>query len=1112
MRSRYCLKGLSVVTNFLQRTPALAGTTMAGTTMAAVLLLSQPVVAQDVSPTIEEVVVTGTRISRDPNLASPVPVQFLDEEALRLSGEISVADIVNKIPALLASTTSEQSLTGANALNLRGLGASRTLTLVNGRRHVAGFEGDQAVDIGSIPRALIERVEVLTGGASAVYGADAVTGVVNFILKDDYDGLNLDFRTGVSGRGDAENLSVQGLWGKNFDDSRGNVTVALDHTFDSRLRFGDRPWSRDNGISRSLPNPALRFQRGDISPSATPLFADFYSFENTGRYQYGLSIPSDPQTFINQYNNAFGSSLTVTSLSPTELALIDRRSSSPTRAILPQPAFSISSKRGVISPGDFGLAPGVDINGSGVDDCLESFVGWNNSLDGTGSFGFAGGCWVVNDDGTVRPYQDGLISGSFNQFGGDGIEDDFNATYLIPQVDRTTLNTTARYDLTSSLRAFVELKGSRSVAERGTPLNTFYDLLYGDPENPFLPAQLRPLAEATGGLFITRDPTDLGPNLNKFTRDTYRVVTGLEGELENGWTWEIAANYGEFRNRSENSNTVLLDRFFAAVDVVTGPNGNPVCRSDLDPTAVPPTTIFDIPDFDPGIYTFTPGDGQCRPANIWGGPNSISPEAVDFITQRTADKLRLTQRVFSAILVGDSEQWFSLPAGPIGFAVGAEYRRESSRLDRDPVDLGILPTGSPFGAGTQISEVSGNTSLGFDATSEFFNSGGSYNVSDVFAEVSIPLLSGQPFAQELTLDGAFRYADYSTIGGAETWKVGLLWTPVRDLSLRGSVSQAIRAPNIDELFRPENPAFFRPIDPCDAVEIANGQDPALRAANCQAGGGGLPALPTGYLDPLSARFPGAAGGNANLGEETADTVTIGFILQPRFVPGLSLTVDHWRVEIEDGIGFVTSQQIVNGCYDATDFPGSPFCALFDRETDPTSAQFGGFRFLRQSFVNFSSIEAKGYDFAATYLFSAVGTDFRVGLNASRQEQLDFFNNPLDASDVNPALRELRRPKWAGSLDLGAARGDLSVGWNTRYFGPQGLAGVEIETADSLFGDAGFASRVFLHNLNVAYDWRHGISIYGGVNNIADKAPYVTERAWPTGPRGRYFFAGAELKL
>ena len=101
--------------------------------------------------------------------------------------------------------------------------------MVNGRRHVAGVEGTSSVDIGSIPSALIERVEVLTGGSSAIYGADAVTGVVNFILKDDFEGFQLDLQPGISGETDNESFSLSGVFGKNFADGRGNITVALQY-------------------------------------------------------------------------------------------------------------------------------------------------------------------------------------------------------------------------------------------------------------------------------------------------------------------------------------------------------------------------------------------------------------------------------------------------------------------------------------------------------------------------------------------------------------------------------------------------------------------------------------------------------------------------------------------------------------------------------------------------------------------------------------------------------------------------------------------------------------------------------------------------------------------
>ena len=170
---------------------------------------------------LEEITVTGSRIARDPNLGAPVAVQSMTAEDIQLSGRVDVVEAVREIPALMTSETGDSSssligsdfdsdessvldLSGESVLQLRGMGLERTLVLVDGRRHVAGSPGNAAVDINTIPQPLIERVEVLTGGASAIYGADAVTGVVNFILKDDFEGLEVNAQGGISGEGDGE--------------------------------------------------------------------------------------------------------------------------------------------------------------------------------------------------------------------------------------------------------------------------------------------------------------------------------------------------------------------------------------------------------------------------------------------------------------------------------------------------------------------------------------------------------------------------------------------------------------------------------------------------------------------------------------------------------------------------------------------------------------------------------------------------------------------------------------------------------------------------------------------------------------------------------------------
>ena len=1052
----------------------------------------------------ETITITGSRIARDPNLAAPIPVQTMSADQIRNTGEINLADAINDIPALVASSTQDSNASGssgANSLNLRGMGGNRTLTLVNGRRSVGGFEGTQSVDIGSIPGQLVESVEVLTGGASAVYGSDAVTGVVNFILKDDYEGTNVSVTTGISGEGDSGYVTVQGLWGQNFDDDRGNVVISAEYINDSDLRFGDRDWAANNGRSRGQANPALRFQSGDISASSTPNLFNFYDFASTGRYLYGLRIPSE-QDFIDDYVAEFGSA---PSLTDAERALFERAATAPSRAILPFPTFSISSNLGVIAPADFGLG-GVDTDGNGVDDCLDSFVGWNSGFFGNGAFGLAGGCWVV-DDGQVRPYQDGLVAGNFNGFGGDGIQDDFNEDYLVPETDRINLNFAANYDLTPGINVFTEVGFSHATSTYGGPLNTFYDLLWGAPDNPYLPAELAPVVARAGGLYITRDPTDLGPNIDETTRETIRFVGGAKGDFDNGWAWELAATYSQFTRETTNRNYVILDRFFAAIDAVTDPTtGDVVCRSDIDASATPPTTIFGIPAFDAGIYSFTPGDGQCAPANIWGGDGAISQEAIDFITTTTRDELELSQTVFSALLTGDSSEYFNLPAGPVSFAVGAEYRKEESENTRNPYDLGILPDGSPAGGGTLIGSVSGNDSLGFNAASAFANSSGDYDVTDLFAEISVPVLADLPFAQELTVGGAYRYADYSTIGGAETWSVNVTWTPVYDISFRATQSQAIRAPNINELFAPESAAFFRPIDPCDVNEIGNAADPALRAANCAADG-----IPADFTDPLSARFAGVSGGNPDLQEETADTLTVGVILQPRFLDGLTVTLDYWDVTIDDVIANVSAQDIVDNCYDSTSFPNN-FCGLFSRNRDASSAQYLGFNSLRQSPINFAKVEASGYDLTAAYGFDWRGNDFGIRLVASQQENLDFFTNPSDLTETDPELKEIQRPEYTGTVDFTWARDSVSVGWQVQYMSEQLLAGAEIETYEAIYGDAAWADESYSHRLYGSWDYADNIRIFGGINNVTDEEPFVTGEGWPVGPRGRMFYIGVDADL
>jgi iron complex outermembrane receptor protein len=996
---------------------------------------------------LEEVIVTGSRIPVDSNAISSVPIQAVSEEDIRNSGEINIADIVADIPALVSSLTAENSSTGANSLNLRGLGGSRTLTLVNGRRHVAGFRGSQAVDVGSIPRALVKSVEVTTGGASAVYGADAVTGVVNFILKDDFEGLQIDLATGRPERGAGETTVLDIAWGTNFADGRGNAVLTVSAEDDGGILYGERSWSRNNGIATTLNNP-------------------------------------DPN--------------------------------GPPRAVVSDPRYWLTSHEGSIAPGFGGRGDiYVDINGNGIADCQES--------EG-GRVGYLAGCWLTNADGSVRVNQDGvLIDGLFGT-GGDGAYADHNSDTLYPETDRQVVNFNVSYEFSDSLRGFLETKYVKAETNTFSEYDGFFDTLEITPDNPYLPSELQPVMDQVGYLIFTKDALDWHEDGSEYTRETTRVVAGLEWQPSEDHVVEFAVNQGIFEQKSE-STSILLDRFYAAMDTVADANGNPVCRSDLDPTAAYPIDYFAWANgytegsfYSDRYYTFTPGDGQCQPLNPFG-TYAASPEAQDFITERLTNELEVEQFVLNITAVGSFDVLSGLLDGPIGYAAGLEYRDESSDNQLDPLTLGILPAGTSFTPGVQVSEVSpwlfGFTS--FDNTQQF-NTSGDYDVTDVFAEIRLPIFADRSFTRELTVDAAVRQADYSTLGEATSWKFGATWAPIDEIRFRYTTSEAVRAPNISELYDPRLPIFInKNEDPCDALRINEGS--SVREANCAAA---LQAIGVAnsaiyneageyaWANPLTARFNGVSGGNPNLGVETADTDTIGLVLTPSLIEGLTITVDYWDVAIEDAISAVGAGDILKGCYDSTNYPSLGFCDAFTRRAD------GGLNFLETGQINFANLEAEGFDVSASYEFAV--DDYLIGLRVtgSHQDQLNRFFNPLDAADVDPEIQEIQRPKTTATLGASVEYGALTVGMQTVYQSKQGVDEIEevlgLGDNQALYGDAGFFESMVITDLNANYRYSDELSFFAAINNVTDEEPYATQNAWPVGPRGRTFILGLSYSM
>ncbi len=1099
---------------------------------------------------IEEVVVTGSRIQTT-NETSSQPILSVTQEAVASSGQFDLSEVLNDTPALLNSISSTNSLDseaenldtenfGGSALDLRGLGYKRTLTLVNGRRHVAGIEGTGAVDVSTIPAALVERIDVLSGGASAIYGSDALTGVVNIILKDDFEGLEISAQAGADGDTDTFGNRFSLFGGRNLFDGRGNITFALQIERDSGLLMGERSFLANNSIADDDSNPALRFQRGDISGSGTPNLSEYYNFANTGLFPWGLRIPSEA-SFIADYETEFGSAPVLTQ---AESDLFAQADSAPPQAILPGRTFNITSPYGVVALGDFGtetpLGAEPDVDGDGTTDCLQSFTGYNSSLDGAGAFGIAGGCWVIQEDGSLAPYTDGLVAGSFNQFGASDSYIRPNNVHAIPERESTSLDVNGYIDISDSHSFFFETKYVHQIVEAYQQYHNFTDLLYGAPDNPYLPAALSDFvnngglgfAGIDGGLHISRDSDDWGDNLTTNERDTMRVVFGFEGDLSDTLSYEVSANFGRFERKMTDREETIADRFFAAIDAVADPvTGEAVCRSSVDASVFPHTTPFDIFQFvgggnDSSFFTFTPGDGQCSPMNIWGGRGAMSQESIDFVTYTRLVEEEIEQTVFTGFLTGDSSAIFSLPAGPVGFAVGVEYRDESTSQTFGAYDQGILPVsgvtadGQSFAAGSWVGDVSDAQSLGRTPSTRLLSSGSSYDFTDYFVEASVPLLSDMPGAIELSVDMAYRSSDNSVFGTNDTYKYGLNWTPIEDVRFRYTASEATRVPNLFELFSPEQGSRFRPDDPCAANNLSTAADVSLRQANCvtdllanNVAEASIYDAQGNYAfeDPLSAGFPGSIGGNANLRPETGETTTFGVILTPRFLEGFTLTVDYIEIDIEDAILEVSEQNIVNRCYDSATL-NNDFCPLISRNDNAASAQSGGLNFLRQVQLNFGAAIFEGYDATMQYDFSMFDTSLSAVLSWTKVDKLDQIET---GGAVDDELGEMRRPKDSALLNLAMSRGDYGLSLNTQYLSKQLLAyedGAEIETAMANFGPSAFTdSSTFIHSIRGSYN-KGSLALYGGINNLTDESPFITERAYPVSPVGRYFYFGATLSL
>ena len=515
---------------------------------------------------------------------------------------------------------------------------------------------------------------------------------------------------------------------------------------------------------------------------------------------------------------------------------------------------------------------------------------------------------IVNGAAVYNPLNPQDPASDFRDYAQDG-SDDFNFApfnYLQIPMKRLGAFANLKYEVSDSINFSTKLVwNNRKSKNQAAPLPlligqgagnlNLLDTIDIDATNPFNPVPGTTLDESNY-ILIRKRMVELGPRRFKQDVKTIYGVATLDGQFgagDNDWYWDVNASYG--RNKAKQVMNGNLNA--ARLQEALGPIAN--CTA------------------------------PCVPVNLFGGPGTLTQPMIDFISFVQHDSSKQTQFDFTANISGS---FFQLPGGPLGVAAGVEYRKLKGRFDPDPV----------IAAG-----------LGADIPAQ--PTKGSYNVKEAYAEVNAPILSGQPFADLLELNGAVRFSDYSTSGSSTTFKGGVNWKPVADLRLRGSYAEGFRAPSIGELFGTFSRFDSAFDDPCSinsalVPSVASGD--ATVIANCTAQNGlGASTRPDDQLSVIT-------GGNEDLKAETSKSWIFGGVYSPSFIPRLSAEVNWYKIRIDDAIQAFPAQTSVENCVYNND---PTACARVTR-----SAAGGDIVGITSQLENVAGIRTKGIDANLSY--------------------------------------------------------------------------------------------------------------------------------------------------
>ncbi|HZF31247.1 MAG TPA: TonB-dependent receptor [Gammaproteobacteria bacterium] len=944
------------------------------------------------------------------NLTSTSPIQVVTAQEIAISGRADVSDILQLLPQSFSNdlgqdlgnrTSGLTTAGGVATADLRGLGPNRTLVLVNGRRLGNGSPytviQSPAPDLDQIPARLVDRVEVVTGGASAIYGSDAVAGVVNFITKRDFEGIEFEVQSGFnyhnnnsalpqalatdagfftpSGSStDGRNSSYSLIGGANTGDGRGNFTVYLGYQSQDAVKSNDR----DYGAGQLFT---------DTDDDGVPTGTVSMGGSSNSNYFEPRSGPNgtDPSAVFNVAGNQF-----------VEFGTVDTT-----------PPAVFNSQKDIFMSREY----------------KRSTAGLIGHYD-------------LNDH--VQPY----VEFSFMN---DKTHQEIAPSALFRASNPLTSDNHYRINCSNPLLSAQQRNILCSPAEIAT-----------DTAVP---------GSALASVEIGRRNIEGGGRQSDYEHTNYRGVAGVRGEIGPAWSYDAYGQYYYVQFYNSNNKYLNFERITNALQVTTGAGGAPVCVSG------PPCVPYNI---------FTTG--------------AVTQDALAYLYTDGTAYGTTTLRTVHADFTGDlGEYGVKLPSAKEGLSVniGYETREDNVNFKPDEAELSGLLSGF------------GGASVAIDQ---------SISVDEYFAELRVPLVQDKKGASDLSIDVGFRTSDYSTSGNANTSKFEIQYAPVDSVRLRASYNTAIRAPSIIELFNPQSVGQITiGADPCAStrngatvVAAANTLTECLRTVRpdqaaaftaAYGNGGTTNQIPQGTASQLSQ----LQGGNLILKPEEADTYSIGVSLTPERVKGLTVSVDYWNVQIDNGIDTLPAGVILNGCPDT----GDPvFCSQLSRQPQTFSLQgasVAGGGFIVQTSQNVASGENSGLDVQAAYRFD-LSRRGSINLALAGSYMLSNDSTPyvgahtydctglygLTCQTVNPEWRHVVRATWQTPSRLSA-----TVSW--RY-----ISEVKEDNNDpdptlnqsSFPGFDSFNGVIGAQNyLDLAATYEiNKIELRAGINNITDKAP------------------------